>query len=624
MARKEKLSSRKAAVFLAITLAFPFVLFALVEAGLRLAHYGGDTSAFETAKLLGDSYLVPGSNVAKRYFPEEKSPPSPPRDVFLARKPAHSMRIFVLGESSAAGFPYPHNGTFARILRDALTDVLTNDTVEVVNLGMAATNSYTIVDLAGDVIDQHPDAVLIYGGHNEYYGALGAGSTETLGSYPAFVRLYLKLQRLKTFVLLRNTTNSILRAIRGGRSAEDIGADATRMESVVADQRITLNGKTYQRGVAQYESNLRTAAQKFRSAGIPVFIGSTPSNLRDLTPFGLSAVPPDSEATRVFDSARLVLQADSVKAAAMFARARDLDVVRFRAPGEFQNVVERVARETDCVYVPAAEGFAAEAAYRIPGSDLFLEHVHPNQRGYVLLARMYFTALQQSKFLGRKADMSRFAGWDSYTSRMMLTPLDQRIAYHTIKTVTTRWPFVPLAQQVDYRGTYTPTDLLDSLAFAVSRGGMQWAQAKSVIAGKYMAASQFDSAIAEFKGLIRDQPEIHVGWELAGRALLSARQADRARPYLQKAYSIKPTEFTAFALGLMEMQDKKPERAIPLLEQTLQLDPNQPTAMYQLSMAYALTRNVAGARGMALRLSQVAPQYPGLREWLAALGIAMQ
>lgn len=624
MARQEKLSSRKATAFLAVTLAFPFVLFLLLEGALRLGGYGGDTSAFVAPPLLGNAYLIPNTTVAKRYFPEEKNPPSPPRDVFLAQKPAHSLRLFVLGESAAAGFPYPHNGTFARVLKDALTDILPGDTVEVINMAMAATNSYTIVDLAGDVIDEHPDAVLIYGGHNEYYGALGAGSTESLGSSPSFVRLYLRAQRLKTFVLLRNAANAVLRLARGGRSANDVSADATRMESVVRDQRITLNGKTYQRGIDQYESNLRVAAKKFRDAGIPVFIGSTPSNLRDQSPFGPSAVPPDSEATRVFDSAKIVLRSDSVRAGSMFARARDLDVVRFRAPGEFQSVVERVARESKSVYVPAAEAFAAEAQYRIPGSDLFLEHVHPNQKGYVLLARMYFAALERSNFLGRKADMSRFAGWDAYTSRMHLTDLDQRIAYHTVKTVTTRWPFVPITGQLDYRGTYTPSDYLDSVAFAVSRGGLSWAQAKAAIATRYMAAGEVDKAVAEYDGLIRDEPAIPVGWELAGRALLSTRQPERARPYLEKAHSIRPSSFTAFSLGALELKDKKLDRAIPLLEQSIQLEPNNATAMYQLSLAYAMTRNVEGARAMALRLAQAAPQYPGVRELLAALGIPMR
>ena len=183
------MSAGKAAAFLAITLALPFVLLGLLEAGLRVGGYGGDMSAFEVPAALRGAYKVPGENVGRRYFPQERFPPSPPGDAFLVNKPAHSLRIFVLGESSAAGFPYPPNGTFARVLRDALTDVLPHDTVEVVNMGMAATNSYTIVDLAGDVIDQKPDAVIIYGGHNEYYGALGAGSTESLGPIPGFVRL---------------------------------------------------------------------------------------------------------------------------------------------------------------------------------------------------------------------------------------------------------------------------------------------------------------------------------------------------------------------------------------------------------------------------------------------------
>jgi lysophospholipase L1-like esterase len=616
-----QLSRAKAAAFLVITLGLPFLAFGLLELGLRVADYGGDSSAFETPPVLQGTYKVPGSNVGKRYFPQEKYPPSPPGDAFLVNKPVHSMRIFVLGESSAAGFPYPPNGAFARVLEDALTDVLPHDTVEVVNMGMAATNSYTIFDLAGDVIDQKPDAVVIYGGHNEYYGALGAGSTESLGSYPSFVRTYLKLQRLKTFLLLRNAMTAVLRAVRGGRSTAEIEADATRMESVVGDQRITLNGKTYERGVAQYESNLRAAIGKFRSAGIPVFIGSTPSNLRDLEPFGPSAVPPDSTATVVFDSARVLLASDSVRAASMFARARDLDVIRFRAPGEFQSIVQRVASDTKSVYVPVAEAVAGISPYRVPGSEFFLEHVHPNQRGYVFLASMYFDALQRAGFLGRTADMSRFAGWNAYTARMRLTELDQRIAYHTIKTVTTRWPFLPVKKQLDYRGTYQPTDFLDSVAFTVSRGRLPWAQAKAIVASRYLASGNVDDAVAEYEGLIRDEPGIEDAWRIAGRALLAANQPQRARTYLEHAYAIKPSAFTAFSLGVIAMQEKNPQRGIALLEQALQLDPNMLAAMYQLSLAYAVTRDIERARAMAIRLARVAPTYPGLGQWMTTIGI---
>jgi tetratricopeptide (TPR) repeat protein len=619
---RQPLSPAKAAVFTAITVLLPFALVACLEIGLRIKNYGGDTSAFEVPAILHGLYKVPGGNVGKRYFPRDNAPPSPPGDPFLVTKPAHSMRLFVLGESSAAGFPYPANGTFARVLRDALTDVLPSDTVEVVNMGMAATNSFTIADLAQDVIDQKPDGILIYGGHNEYYGALGAGSTESLGSFPSFVRFYLKLQNLKTFLLLRNTVSSALASIRGGRSTKEIESDASRMESVVGDQSIKFGDATYKRGVAQYESNLRYAIGKFRRAGIPVFIGSTPSNLRDIVPFGQNASPPDMSAAKEFDLAKGTLASGNTPlAATQFAKARDLDVIRFRAPGEFQALVQRVAKETGSTYVPAVEGFAAAAQYGIPGSDLFLEHVHPTQAGYVLLARFYFDALRKANFLGRPADASRLASWNEYTQRMKLTRLDQLIAYHTIKTVTTRWPFVPVSRNQDYRGTYKPTDVIDSIAFNSSRGGMPWSRAKMAAADVYTARGQTDSAVAEYDGLIRDKPEIEIAYRLAGRVLLFANQEQRAKWYLERAFALEPSGVTAFALGGIAMHAKNLPGAVALLQQAVQLSPTLAPALYQLSLAYALSHDIDRARSTAIQLARIAPGYPGLDLWMSTIGV---
>ena len=45
--------------------------------------------------------------------------------------------------------------------------------IEVINTALTAVNSYTLLDQADEIAGQRPDAVLIYTGHNEYYGALG-------------------------------------------------------------------------------------------------------------------------------------------------------------------------------------------------------------------------------------------------------------------------------------------------------------------------------------------------------------------------------------------------------------------------------------------------------------------
>ena len=60
-------------------------------------------------------------------------------------------------------------GSFSRYIRKRLELVYPNTTIEVVNISMTAVNSYTVLDLLPGVLDQKPDLVLIYAGHNEYY-----------------------------------------------------------------------------------------------------------------------------------------------------------------------------------------------------------------------------------------------------------------------------------------------------------------------------------------------------------------------------------------------------------------------------------------------------------------------
>src|SRR5688500_20130638 len=165
---------------------------------------------FVTAPVGNGQYLVANRGVARRWFVRERTPPAPMMEPFAARKPERAFRVFVLGESSTAGFPYPRNGTFSRALRDMLRDVMPADSVEVINLGIAATNSYALVDMAREVLAQSPDAVLIYAGHNEYYGSLGAASTENIvGTSPAIKHAY--------HWMLRSPLSPALRRGRQGR-----------------------------------------------------------------------------------------------------------------------------------------------------------------------------------------------------------------------------------------------------------------------------------------------------------------------------------------------------------------------------------------------------------------------
>ena len=608
----------RVALFYAITLALPLLLVLAGEGILRAAWDEGRLPLFVDSPA-GPSYLVANQRVARRWFASEANPPTPIPEPFQREKPAHSFRVFTLGESTTAGFPYPHNGTFARVLRDALQDVLPHDSVEVVNLGIAATNSFALVDEVDEVIAQHPDAIVIYAGHNEYYGALGVGSTESGIGSPALVRAALALQRRSRLVLaMRNAIAGVERLVHRGPSAPE---SPSFMEALAREQEIPLTGKLYRQGIDQLDQNLTIVLGRFAAAGVPVFIGSLASNLRDQQPLIGKTNAAVGGADSVFAAARRTLGAgDTVRARELFNRARDLDVVRFRAPSAVNDVVRRVATRSGATYVGIAEAFAAASPAGIPGTNLFLEHVHPNQAGTVLMARAFFEAMRDHPPAGRAFDLALLGSWDDYARRMALTPFDERIALHAVRTVTGRWPFVPSTEQKDYRKAYRPADLADTLSFAVSAGG-SWGAAKVRLAEDFQRRRELDSAIAEYRGLARDASYREEPWELLGEALLQANRSAEGEQMLQRAMRISPTSSAAYALGMSALRQKNVAAAIPLLRVAVSLRPRNADALYQLSLASGLAQDIASARSSAAALAGFRPDYPGLAAWMHLLGM---
>ena len=606
-------------IFLTITALSPFLFLGAVELVLRAAWPGGAIPVFVKAPSQMGDYLLPNPALARRYFSIEQHPPSPIVEPFAAHKPAHAFRMFVLGESTAAGFPWPPTGTFSHLLQDVLRDVMPGDSVEVINLAIPATNSYAVLDQTDAVIAQHPDAVVVFLGHNEYYGALGVGSTETVGSSPALVRAYLWLERFRTFMLLRDGIARVRRAF--AKQPAGNGQAASFMETVARDQEITLGGAAYQAGVRQLRGNLERILGKFRRAGIPAFIGSQVSDDHDMHPFASPANAVPGGADAVYDSAQAAdARHDTVDARRLFVRARDLDVIRFRAPSAFNDVIRSVAREEHATFVPVAAAFRAESPEGIIGHNLILEHVHPNQAGQALIAHEFLQSLDSAHFVRHAVQLDRMKPWADYVAGMDITPFDDRIVAHTVKTLTTRWPFVPVAQDQDYRGTYHPTGVVDSLAFLAS-AGLPWRQAKVEVGQYYEKAGFPDSALAEYRGLVRDMPTQAFPYELAGRALMEMKRPADAIPLLKRAYAIRPSPYTAFALGTDAAQHKDLQDAALYLREAAALDPRSPQVVYQLSLTLALMRDLQGAQAAAAQVYQLDPSYPGIQDWMRTLGI---
>ena len=104
-----QISPAKRRLFIIVTILIPIFFLMLLEMVLRLFHYGGNTRLFVSTPDETSQYYGINVDIGRRYFHLEDFTPSPRKDLFLKEKLKNSYRIFVLGGSTTAGFPYGNN-----------------------------------------------------------------------------------------------------------------------------------------------------------------------------------------------------------------------------------------------------------------------------------------------------------------------------------------------------------------------------------------------------------------------------------------------------------------------------------------------------------------------------------
>jgi tetratricopeptide (TPR) repeat protein len=560
-------------LFLVITLLVPLLLAAAAEGLLRLTGVGALEPLFvpvETAP----GFLQPNPAAVQRFFPDPRRAPDVSIDTtwFPAAKVPGTLRIFVQGESSAAGFPYGRWASPAALLQQRLQRAYPDRNVEVINTGMAAVTSYVLLDFADEIIAQQPDAVVIYTGHNEYLGIGGVGSSLASARSPTLARGILKLRRLHLYRALERALASL------GPAADPLAArDGTLMSRVAAERSIPLGSPLYERGLAQFRGNLARLLQRYRAAGVPVFIGTLASNERDQPPFA-SAPPEAGENSALvrFERARqLEASGDHAAARAEYLAALDRDELRFRAPQAFNEVIRETAEAAGATVVDVQAAFAAAADNGIIGAGLMLEHVHPNVEGYFQLANAYFPGLVQ--WAGPAAVVV-----DEATARneIPVTEVDCLNGEYRVAMLKNDWPFVP-----ERRPTTLPpaTTRIEEIAQSWFAGRLSWLQAMNEALVEYQQQANHAEAA---RVAVNVADAIVNGAEpqyTAGRLLLRAEQPQRGLHFLRRAVAIDAAK-VEYQLSLAQAQFMlgRVDESISTLEAIVAKHPEDSRAKYWL------------------------------------------
>lgn len=585
-------------LFRAIAIVLPFLFLLILEGALRLFQYGYDTSLFIESPGNKD-YLVFNPDAGKKYFTDQLNATTGNREPFRKVKETGTLRIFVLGESTTIGYPYFHNGSFHRWLQYRLMRSFPDKKLEIVNISLTAVNSYTVLGFAREAVHYEPDAILIYTGHNEYYGALGVGSTNRLGGSSWLVNTLLWLRQLRFVQLFTQVYGKIVHLFSSGASK----AGKTRMELMVADQQIAYDSPLFTRGIRQFETNMDETLDIFHRYRIPVFFSNLVSNLKDQRPFiSIPSGPaaPDS-ANALYDytlGGRAWDRGDFSAAKQDYTRAKEMDALRFRAPENINDIIARLCRKYDNAHlVDTRAVFEAASDHGIIGKSLLLEHVHPNLMGYALMSEAFYHALQQQGLIP-VAPVKELA-FQQLLADMPLTRVDSLSGVYRIENLENNWPFNHSGHDIGppSRDTLHLSTEEEDLAYAVAFEHLSWEEAMRQLYDYYSKTEDWTKAATVMEALCLEHPGEASWSEKTAMLFGKLKDNERAILYFGQAFNSDPTFERARYLFVLCLQQDQPVEAMPYLD-------------------YAIANNTAGMNLLPVR--SAALEIINLKKMLAA------
>jgi tetratricopeptide (TPR) repeat protein len=556
---------KKLLLFKVLAALFPFVLLVLLEFVLRFFHYGHNTDLF-IKDPYDDHYMVMNKYASDKFFSDTANATKGNSELFQIDKAPNTFRIFVLGESTTIGYPYFHNGSFHRWLQYRLSRMYPDKNFEVINLSLTAVNSYTVLDFGKQLAQYQPDAVLIYTGHNEYYGALGVGSTSYIGSNRFLVQTLLKLRTLKVVQLF----NNCIKKVSGEFASHKTADRETLMQRMASRQHIQLNSADYQAGVNQYDKNMTELCHLLNDEKIPTFLSTVVSNQKDQPPFISEGAGPNSAMGFYKAGQQAFAKADYLTAKQDFDKAKELDELRFRAPEAINTIIRKLATEFPEVHlVDTKKEFEQYSPHGIVGNETILEHLHPNLHGYSIMSDAFFQAIQSQHLITDKAETQ--LSYEQLVKEMPITKMDSLVGLIQITSLKTGWPFnqpIPADFKPD-------TSISGELAARIESAQVTWPAGMNQLFNYYKNSNDKQGALKIMKALCLEYPTEKQFFGNAANIDAILNNYDEAAFYYKKLYELEPNDQLAISIFQLYLRADEPNKALSCIKNLPQAQQDQ-------------------------------------------------
>lgn len=576
----------------------------------------------------------------KKYFPANAPliPEFKPM-LFKRHKDTNTVRIFCLGESSMFGTPYEMTATIPGIVRKQLRHIFPSKEFEVINFGASAINSNVIRDIVSRLPEYSPDLILVYMGHNEFYGPDGIGASWLEKQLPAVTRWKYSARDLRLMQIIQSwfRREEIIRKNSGQEGL---------MYQVSQGNHVTLNSKDAERVFSLFKSNLSEILETFQQKHIPVIVSDVSSNLL-FPPFASDSLGENNveknipdlfskgnyeeilatlfrlrphDTTNAFCNywiGKSLLATGRIDSAKSYlVQARDNDLLKFRAPQRINEIIRSVCKNMNVGCVSTDSSLAEVSFGHIPGDSVFWEHLHPRLNGYYLIANLLVKNIIESNFACITTD-KRFNTFNLLPlSQDSLSICWQDLAYAdlSIQHLTGKWPFTNYKREPVVLSSADPTML--GIVNDVYLRKLGWDEGVYKSAAYFWSRSMLRQAQTSYDALLEEYPYSFYTQYLLGSLLNSMGRREEALSHYE--ISVRSNSHYAKSLldiGLLQVNRGNFEQGINYLLNALQLGKEnkstdiQATACYGLAAAYANKMQTDTALTYIGEALQLRPSY---------------
>lgn len=587
------------------------------------------------------SYLQKFFPVKSRLIPEFKPA------IFRKEKLPNSYRVICLGGSSMFGTPYQMTCTISGILRRQLRHLYPQRDIEVINFGASAINSQVIKQFVPEILQFQPDLVLIYMGHNEFYGPDGVGATWLEKKFPLFLSLKYQLREIRFYHILRNW-------LAGLGAEKQSTEEKNLMLEVSRGSFVELDSDNSRRIFRQFKKNLSDMADVFVTQGIPLIISEVASNLL-FPPF---AYPEYIENQPLKEKIELVkkkfqqnqytlaledlwplFQKDSSNAIVHFwlgkcflslgelekaryhlGKARDYDLLKFRAPAHINQIIAEVCQEKNIPFVPAEKYISEMSPTGISGNELFWEHLHFRDKGYYAIADFFLQEILARKLLSEPYDeqfFQRRLPMDYH--QLGICWLDLAFADLSMMNLTSKWPFSNF--RITPQFLLTADDDLRRVVQETYQKKLGWDEACYRTAALFERKGNFLAAQTTYEAVLEEYPlNFFAHYQLARLLKDRGKFEEAISHYRQSIQSNPDYPFPRLELGLLQINAGDFDQAIENLENALALQSGmknkgiEASIYYGLAAAYANKNDIEKALSLIKKAIDLLPSYTAAQE----------